>query len=61
MPIEQVSGALERIVSSDQEVEWLGSGYGGGAVSVGPRWWKQVGYLLFRANRNNQRLQWTPG
>lgn len=61
MPIEQASGALERIVSSDQEVEWLGSGYGGGAVAEGPLWWKEGGYLLFSDIGNNQRLKWAPG
>ena len=61
MPIEQAAPALERIVSQDQEVEWLGSGYGGGAVAEGPLWWKEGGYLLFSDIGNNQRLKWAPG
>jgi gluconolactonase len=61
MPIEQVAGALERIVSLEQEVEWLGSGYGGGAVAEGPVWWKEGGYLLFSDIGNSQRLKWAPG
>ena len=61
MPIEQTAPALERIVSQDQEVEWLGSGYGGGAVAEGPVWWKEGGYLLFSDIGNNQRLKWAPG
>ena len=61
MPIEQVAGALERIVSLQQEVEWLGSGYGGGSVAEGPVWWKEGGYLLFSDIGNNQRLKWAPG
>ena len=61
MPIEQTAPALERIVSRDQEVEWLGSGYGGGAVAEGPVWWKEGGYLLFSDIGNNQRLKWAPG
>ncbi len=44
MPIEQVSPELERIVSLDQEVEELGSGY---IVGEGPLWWQEGGYLLF--------------
>ena len=61
MPIEQAAGALERIVSLEQEVEWLGSGYGGGSVAEGPVWWKEGGYLLFSDIGNNQRLKWAPG
>ncbi len=61
MPFEQVAGALERIVSLEQEVEWLGSGYGGGAVAEGPVWWKEGGYLLFSDIGNSQRLKWAPG
>ena len=61
MPIEQADPALERIVARDQEVEWLGSGYGGGAVAEGPLWWKEGGYLLFSDIGNSQRLKWAPG
>lgn len=61
MPIEQSAGALERIVSQEQEVEWLGSGYGGGSVAEGPLWWKEGGYLLFSDIGNNQRLKWALG
>ena len=61
MPIEQVAPALERIVSLEQEVEWLGSGYGGGEVAEGPLWWKEGGYLLFSDLGNSQRLKWVPG
>ena len=61
MAIEQAAPALERIVSQDQEVEWLGSGYGGGAVAEGPVWWKEGGYLLFSDIGNSQRMKWVPG
>lgn len=61
MPIEQAAEALERIVSREQEVEWLGSGYGGRAVAEGPVWWKEGGYLLFSDIGNSQRLKWAPG
>ena len=61
MSIEQAGAGLERIVSLDQQVEWLGSGYGGGAVAEGPLWWKEGGYLLFSDIGNNQRMKWAPG
>ena len=61
MPIEHAAEALGRIVSQDQEVEWLGSGYGGGAVAEGPVWWNDGGYLLFSDIGNSQRLKWAPG
>ena len=37
MPIEQLSPEIESIVSSDEEVEVLGTGY---AIGEGPLWWK---------------------
>ena len=58
IPIEQSAAALEQIVALDQEVEWLGTGYGGGSVAEGPLWWKEGGYLLFSDIGNNQRLKW---
>ena len=62
MPIEQVSPELERIVSRDQDIEILGSGYGAaGAPAEGPVWWKEGGYLLFSDIGNNCRMKWTPG
>ena len=61
MPIEQAAEALERIVSLDQEAEWLGSGYGGDSVAEGPLWWKEGGYLLFSDIGNSQRFKWAPG
>ena len=61
MPIEQLSPELERIVSLDQEVEELGSGYGGDSVAEGPLWWKEGGYLLFSDIGNNKRMKWAPG
>ena len=61
MPVEQKAEAMERIASQSQEVEWLGSGYGGGAAVEGPVWWKEGGYLLFSDIGSNQRLKWGPG
>jgi gluconolactonase len=74
MPIEQVAQGLERIISADQELEWLGSGYGGAdaqgrlaGVAEGPVWWKaggwwnEGGYLLFSDIAASRRHRWTPG
>lgn len=61
MPVEQLSEAMERIAPRSLEPEWLGSGYGGGAVAEGPVWWKEGGYLLFSDIGNSQRLKWAPG
>ena len=56
MPIEQVSPELERIVSLDQEVEVLGTGY---LIGEGPLWWKEAQYLLFSEVRGNRRRKWS--
>ena len=73
MPIEQKAPELERIVSLDEEIEWLGGGFGGfdergklKGVAEGPvwwkagGWWKDGGFLLFSDNANNKRHKWTP-
>ena len=56
MPIEQVSPELERIVSLDQEVEVLGTGY---IVGEGPLWWQEDQSLLFSEVRGNRRWKWS--
>ena len=62
MPIEQLVPELARIVSPDQDVEELGSGYGSAAgPAEGPVWWKEGGYLLFSDIGQNRRLKWAPG
>ena len=62
MPIEQNSSDLQRILNTDQSVEWLGSGYGGvGGPAEGPLWWHEGGYLLFSDIHNNRRMKWAPG
>ena len=62
MPIEVVAPELERIVSADQEVEVLGTGYGNQlGPAEGPVWWKEGGYLLFSDIGNNRRMKWAPG
>ena len=62
MPIEQTAPGLERIVSLDQDVEELDSGFGSeiGALE-GPVWWKEGGYLLFSDIGHNRRMKWAPG
>ena len=62
MPIEQLSPDLERIVSVNEEIKELGSGYGGEeGPAEGPLWWQEEGYLLFSDIHNNRRMKWTPG
>lgn len=62
MPIEQNSPDLQRLLDTDQSIEWLGSGYGGdGGPAEGPLWWREGGYLLFSDIHNNRRMKWTPG
>ena len=62
MPIEKLAPELDRIVSADQEIEELGTGYGGDqGPAEGPLWWKDGGYLLFSDIHNNRRMKWAPG
>ncbi len=62
MPIEKMAAEMDRIVSADQTVEELGSGYGGDqGPAEGPVWWKDGGYLLFSDIHNNRRMKWAPG
>ena len=58
MPIKRVSPELDRIVSLDQEVEVLGSGY---VVAEGPLWWKESQHLLFSEVRGSRRWKWSAG
>ena len=61
MPIEQVSPELERIVSQDQAIEELATGFGNdNGPAEGTLWWKEGGYLLFSDIGNNRRMKWTP-
>ena len=63
MPIEQVAPELERVLSPDQEMEILGSGYWGrpGGPAEGPVWWREGGYLLFTDIRASKIMKWGPG
>ena len=61
MPIEQLAPELERIVSVDQPIEELGSGYGGDdGPAEGPLWWREGQYLLFSDIGHNRRMKWSP-
>src|SRR5262245_16710464 len=60
--IEQLDAALEKIISVEQPIEELGSGYGGNrGPAEGPVWWKEGGYLLFNDIHNDKRYKYTPG
>ena len=60
--IEQLDPALERILSSSQAIQELGTGYGGArGPAEGPLWWKEGGYLLFSDIHNDRRMKYTPG
>ena len=69
MPIEQTAPELQRLVSVDQEVEVLGSGFGADGFAYGapwwpaegPVWWKEGGYLLFSDIGHDRRMKWAPG
>jgi gluconolactonase len=60
--IERLDPALDRILSSSQPIQELGSGYGGAlGPAEGPVWWKEGGYLLFSDIHNDRRMKYTPG
>ena len=60
--IERLDPALDRILSSTQPIQELGSGYGGAmGPAEGPLWWKEGGYLLFSDIHNDRRMKYTPG
>lgn len=62
MPIERLQPELDRIVSQDQPIEELGSGFGGAnGPAEGPLWWKEGGYLLFSDIHNDRRMKWAQG
>ena len=43
MPIEQVAPECAGLVDLQQEVEWLGSGFGADATALGLPWWPAEG------------------
>jgi gluconolactonase len=61
MPIEFLSDAMRRIVSTQQDAEELGGGFGGPhGPAEGPVWWKEGGYLLFSDIHGSRRMKWEP-
>ena len=62
MPIEILAESMRRIATADQEIEELGSGYGGAqGPAEGPIWIREGGYLLFSDIHNSRRMRFTPG
>ena len=62
MPIEQFSPELQRIVSRNQKIEELASGFGSDqGPAEGPVWWQEGGYLLFSDIGRNRRMKYVPG
>lgn len=59
MPVEILSDAMKRVVSSQEDAEVLGTGFG--TPTEGPVWWKEGGYLLFSDIGNSRRIKWQPG
>ena len=60
MPIEVLSPAVHRIVSPDQAIEELATGFGGPmGPAEGPVWVREGGYLLFSDIHNNRRMKWS--
>ena len=66
MPIEQLSPELTSIVSAEEKVEILGTGYGlvgdpfdGAGPAEGPIWHKDGEYLLFNDIGHNRMLKWS--
>ena len=61
MPIERTSPDLDRLLSVEQQIQELGTGFGGdGGPAEGPLWWSDGGYLLFSDIHNNRRMKWSP-
>ena len=62
MPIEILSEEMKRIVSSQEDAEELGTGYGGSnGPTEGPVWFHEKGYLLFSDIHGSRRMKYEPG
>src|SRR5499433_4076310 len=60
--IERLALELDKIISVDEPIKELASGFGGPlGPAEGPLWWKEGGYLLFSDIHNNKRMKYTPG
>ena len=62
MPIEQIAPEFSSIVSTDQAVEELATGFGGtDGPAEGPLWWKEGSFLLFSDIHTSRRMKWAQG
>ena len=60
--IERLAPELDKIISVDEPIKELASGFGGPlGPAEGPLWWKEGSYLLFTDIHNNRRMKYTPG
>lgn len=64
--LQRVSEKMSELASEDEEIEWLGSGYGGHdengtwlGVAEGPLWCHDHGYLTFTDNGRGIRYRWS--
>jgi gluconolactonase len=61
VPVEILADAMKRIVTSQQDAEELGSGFGGtNGPTEGPVWIREGGYLLFSDIHGSRRMRWDP-
>ena len=60
--IERLAPEFDKIISVDEPIKELASGFGGSlGPAEGPLWWKEGGYLLFTDIHNNRRMKYMPG
>jgi gluconolactonase len=59
--IEQFDPALDKIISTNEPIQTLATGFGGGGNTEGPVWWHEGGFLLFSSIGDNQVIKYTPG
>lgn len=64
--VESLVPGFDRFVSSSEDFEWLGSGYGGRTeqgwvlgVAEGPVWFHELNCLIFSDNANGKRYKWS--
>jgi gluconolactonase len=60
--IESMAPELDRIISTNEPVRELASGFGGDiGPAEGPLWWAEGGFLLFNDIHTARRMKYTPG
>jgi gluconolactonase len=59
--IDKYAPELDNVISTSEQIQELGSGFGVGGNTEGPVWWKEGGYLLFSEIGKDRRLKYTPG